>query len=149
MKLTMRAPIKRIATGIDVGTHATRVVIVEHIRGEASRIVGTGVAESRGIRRGYIVNKVDATLSIGRAIAQAEKMAGFKIKNALLSVGGVSLESHIAHGSSVISRASGEIAEQDLRKAHLEAEENLTHLTNKRIIYRTPIHYKLDGKEVL
>ena len=149
MKLTMRAPIKRIATGIDVGTHATRVVIVEHIRGEASRIAGTGVSESRGIRRGYIVNKVDAMLSIGRAIAQAEKMAGFKIKNALLSVGGVSLESHIAHGSSIISRASGEVAEQDLRKAYLEAEENLTHLTNKRIIYRTPIHYKLDGKEVL
>lgn len=145
----MRAPIKRIATGIDVGTHSTRVVIVEHIRGEASRIVGTGVAESRGIRRGYIVNKEDAIRSIGHAIAQAEKMAGFKIKNTLLSVGGVSLESHIAHGASVISRASGEVGEQDLLKSRLEAEENLPHLANKRIVYRVPINYKLDNKEVL
>jgi cell division protein FtsA len=145
----MRAPVKRIATGIDVGTHSTRVVIVEHIRGEASRIVGTGVAESRGIRRGYIVNKNDAARSIGHAIAMAEKMAGFKIKNTLLSVGGVSLESHIAHGSSVISRASSEVSEQDLRKAQIEAEESLPYLANKRVVYRTPISYKLDGKEVL
>lgn len=145
----MRAPVKRIATGIDVGTHATRVVIVEHIRGESSRIIGTGVAESRGIRRGYIVNKSDAMRSIGLAIAQAEKMAGIKIKSTLLSVGGVSLESSITHGSATISRASGEVGEQDLRKAEHDAEANLSRLANKRIIYRVPISYKLDGKDVL
>ena len=145
----MRASIKRIATGIDVGTHATRVVVVEYTRGEAPRIIGTGVSETRGLRHGYIVNKIDAMRSIGIAINNAEKMAGFKIKNAFLSVGGVSLESVISHGTAIISRASGEVSEQDLRKCELDAEENLHNLVNKRIIYRVPIRYKLEGKEVL
>ena len=145
----MRAPIKRIATGIDVGTHATRVVIIEQTPGEAPKIIGTGVAESRGIRRGYIVNRADASHTISLALERAEKMAGVKIKNALLSVGGVSLESLITHGTATISRASGEVGDQDLNKAYQEAEENVGHLANKRIIYRAPVSYKLDNKEVL
>ncbi|OHA83329.1 MAG: cell division protein FtsA [Candidatus Yonathbacteria bacterium RIFCSPLOWO2_01_FULL_47_33b] len=145
----MRAPIKRISTGIDVGTHTTRIVIIEHTRGEAPRIIGTGVAETRGLRHGYIVNKMDALKSVSQAIAHAEKMAGIKITNALLSVGGISLESVVSHGSATISRASGEVGDQDIKKAASEAEESLAHLTNKRIIHRIPLRYKLDGKEVL
>lgn len=145
----MRTPIKRIATGIDVGTHATRVVVVEHARGETPVIIGTGVSETRGLRHGYIINKTDAMRSIGNAIANAEKMAGLKIKNAILSVGGISLESAVSHGTTVVSRASSEVSETDLKKCALDAEENIPHLTNKRIIYRTPLRYKLDNKEVL
>ncbi len=145
----MASHTKRIATGIDVGTHATRVVIVEHTRGEAPLIIGTGVSESRGLRHGYIVNKIDAMKSISAAIASAEKMAGIKIKNALLSVGGISIESAMSHGSTVVSRATNEVTEIDLKKSGIDAEENLSHIANKRIIYRIPLRYKLDNKEVL
>ena len=145
----MSSSTKRIATGIDVGTHATRVVIVEHSRGTPPVIIGTGVSETRGLRHGYIINKIDAIRSIKNAIAHAEKMAGFKIKNAILSVGGISLESVVSHGSAIISRASNEVSEIDIKKAMAEAEENLTHLTNKRIIYRVSLRHKLDNREVL
>lgn len=145
----MRAPTKRIATGIDVGTHATRVVVIEHTPGEAPRIIGMGASETRGLRHGYIVNKADAMQSIQKAILNAEKIIGFKIKNALLSVGGISLESMIGHGAITLSRASGEVGDIDIAKAEQEAEENLPRLTNKRIIYRAPLRYKLDNKEIL
>lgn len=145
----MSSRTKYIATGIDVGTHATRVVIVEHTKGDAPVIIGTGVSETRGLRHGYIINKVDASKSINSAILNAEKMAGFKIKNAILSVGGVSLESVISHGSTTVSRASSEVSETDLKKLAHDAEGNIPHLTNKRIIYRTPLRYRLDSKEVL
>lgn len=145
----MRAPTKRIATGIDVGTHATRVVVIEHTPGEAPRIIGMGASETRGLRHGYIVNKADATQSIQKAILNTEKIIGFKIKNALLSVGGISLESMIGHGTVTISRASGEVGDIDIAKAEEEAEENLPRLANKRIIYRAPLRYKLDNKEIL
>lgn len=145
----MASHTKRIATGIDVGTHATRVVIVEHSRGEAPIIIGTGVSETRGLRHGYIVNKMDALRSINTAVVNAERMAGFKIKNAILSVGGIGLEATTSHGTAIISRASSEVSELDTKKAMTEAEDNLTHLTNKRIIYRAALRYKLDNKEVL
>lgn len=145
----MSSHTKRIATGIDIGTHATRVVIVEHPHGETPRIIGTGVAETRGLRHGYIVNKVDAIKSIQNAILNAEKTAGVKIKRAILSVGGISIESAVSHGVSIISRATNEVTENDLKKALADAEENLTHIANKRIVYRAPLFYKLDNKEVL
>lgn len=145
----MSSRTKRIATGIDVGTHTTRVVIVEHSQGESPIIIGTGVAETRGLRHGYIINKSDAIRSIKSALLNAEKMAGLKIKNVFLSIGGISLESAVSHGTAVISRASGEVSEIDIKKSIEEAEENLTHIANRRIIYRTPLKYKLDNKEVL
>ncbi|KKU81220.1 MAG: Cell division protein ftsA [Parcubacteria group bacterium GW2011_GWA1_47_8] len=145
----MRTPIKHIATGIDVGTHATRVVIMEHSRGEAPRIMGTGVSETRGLRAGYIIKKSDAVQSIEAAIEHAEKTAGIKIKNAIVSIGGVSLESAITHGVTISSRATEEIGDQDIKKVNDEAEKNLTHLVNRRVIYHMPVRYKLDGKEVL
>lgn len=145
----MSSRTKRIATGIDVGTHTTRVVIVEHSQGESPIIIGTGVAETRGLRHGYIINKNDAIRSIKSALLNAEKMAGLKIKNVFLSIGGISLESAVSHGTAIISRASGEVSEIDIKKSIEEAEENLTHIANRRIIYRTPLKYKLDNKEVL
>jgi len=140
---------RRIATGIDVGTHTTRVVIMEQVHGDIPHIIGTGSSETKGLRHGYIVNKADATRSIKGALTQAEKMAGFKVKNVFLSVGGISLESAISHGVATMSRAGGEVDVKDLKKASEEAEKNLSNLVNKRIVYRAPIRYKLDGKEVL
>lgn len=145
----MSSRTKRIATGVDVGTHTTRVVIVEHSQGESPVIIGTGVAETRGLRHGYIINKNDAIRSIKSALLNAEKMAGIKIKNVFLSIGGISLESAVSHGTAIISRASGEVSEIDIKKSIEEAEENLTHIANRRIVYRTPLKYKLDNKEVL
>ncbi len=145
----MRTPTKRIATGIDVGTHVTRVVVVEHTSGESPRIIGMGSAETRGLRHGYIVNKTDATESIQTAILNTEKIIGFKIKNAFLSVGGISLESMVGHGSTIISRASGEVGDIDVQKIEAEAEESLPRLANKRIVFRMPLRYKLDNKETL
>lgn len=145
----MRQPIKQIATGIDVGTHSTRVVIMEQSKGGIPRVIGTGISETFGLRHGYVVGREDAIKSIKSAIIDAEKIAGIKVKNVLLSVGGVSLESMISHGYTTISRISGEVTEQDLKKIEDEAEENLTHTANKKIIYRTPLRYKLDNKEVL
>ncbi len=145
----MRSPIKRIVTGIDIGTHRTRVVVVEHTPGGAPRVIGTGHAESRGIRHGYLINKADALESIKGAVTHAEKSSGVRIKNAFLSLGGVSLESLSAKGTVSITRTSGEVSDQELRSAEQDAEKNLPNLSNKRIVHRLPISYELDGKEVL
>ena len=53
---------RRIATGIDIGTYQVKVVVVEELidpktHARQLRIIGTGLAESKGLRHGYIVNK--------------------------------------------------------------------------------------------
>ena len=141
--------IRNIKVGIDVGTHSTRVVVAEYFRGEnAPKIIGTGTSESKGLRHGYVVNVADTAKSIAKAIDEAERNSGIKIKRVFISIGGISLGSETSAGSAIISKADGEVTSLDVAKAISESEENLK-LTNKKIIHTIPMLHKLDGKEIL
>ena len=141
---------RNIIAGIDVGTHTIRVVVSELVRGNgAPHIIGTGLAESKGLRHGYIVNERDAVESISTAIRTAEKSSGVTIKNAYLSIGGISLESLVSNGTTVISRADSEVTDLDIDKILKSSEDNLPNIQNKKIIDTIPVTFKLDGKEVL
>ena len=82
-----------IVTGIDVGTHHTKVVVAEIGEvGTAPRIIGTGFSKSRGLRHGYIINSLDITKSVQSAIIQAQNECGIKIRDAYISFNGIGLE---------------------------------------------------------
>jgi len=141
---------RNITVGIDIGTRSTRVVVVEYIKNSpATKVLGIGIAPSRGLRHGYIINKKDALKSVALAIKAAEDSSGVKIKSAFLSMGGISLESSITQGEVTISRVDGEITEVDAEKTIELSKENLQNISNKRVIYTIPLHFKIDGKEVL
>ncbi len=139
---------RNITVGIDVGTYATKVVVSERDREDNHTIIATGYAESEGLRRGYIVNFNEAVLSVRKAILQAEQNARMKIGRAYVSLGGVSLESIITGGQSVVTRGDGEVTELDVKKAIEESEKSLGELKNKRILHTVPLRFKLDGKEI-
>ena len=76
--------------GIDIGTSATRVVVVGYKKGDQNlSVLATGLAETEGIRRGYIINIDQVSRSITKAVQQAETTLGFKIKKAFVSIGGI------------------------------------------------------------
>jgi len=140
---------RNIATGIDIGTSSIRVVVSERQKGEMTpKVLGVGIAESKGLRHGYIVNPIDAAKSIRKALVRASKEAKREIKSTFVSVGGISLESTMAEGSTIISRADGEITDMDLKNAISSAEEKFSN-TNHQIIHTVPLKYKLDGKEIM
>lgn len=139
---------KNISIGIDLGTTATRVVVGQFIRDEKfPKILGIGSSESRGLRHGYITNVEEAAKSIRRAANEAERNSGVKIRKAVFSIGGISLGSETTYGSTVISKADGEVTALDVQKAINESENNLQ-IINKRVIHNLPISFKLDGKEI-
>ena len=142
--------IRNITVGIDIGTRTTRVVVVGHIKNSPSlKVLGIGSAPSKGLRHGYIINKKDTLKGVVAAVKAAENSSGIKIKNAFLSIGGISLESSITRGVVVISRVDREITEIDTEKAIELSKEGLHNLSNKKVIYTIPLHFKIDGKEVL
>lgn len=134
--------------GIDVGTHTTRVVVMGYSKEDKSPIVlATGQANTSGMRLGYVANIDHVVSSIKEALSQAEKVCGFKIKKAFISIGGISLSSTISPGQVIISRADQEITHLDISKALADSEENLE-ILNKKIIHIIPTGYKLDGKDI-
>lgn len=144
---------RNIAVGIDIGTYQIKVVAAEQIREDRMhpKVLGTGFAESRGLRHGYIVNVGEVAKSLRSALSQAEKMARMPIRSAIISVGGIGLASTVSQGTVVISRADSEISELDLGKVMEICESSISDSfsQNRKIIHRIPIQYKIDGKVVL
>ncbi len=139
---------RKISCGIDVGTHAVRVVIVARDNPtDAPNIIGRGFALSSGMRMGYITNTDSITNSIKQAVAQAQTAANVKIKRAYISAGGIGMMGETITGSVIISRADKEVTTLDITNALGDCEENLNTL-NKKIVHIIPIQYKLDGKEI-
>lgn len=142
----------RITAGIDVGTYEVRVIVAEQSEDNSlPNIIGTGRAESKGLRHGYIINASDVTRSVSLAVRQAEKSSGIKIRRAFISIGGIGLSGVNASGSTIITRADQEITETDTEQAVLVAEENIPNalMQNRKIIYSIPTLWKVDGKQVL
>ena len=133
---------QRIAVGIDVGTYQVRVVVSRFDDKERTypKIVGTGYAESKGLRHGYIVNIDDVTRSIRLAIAQAEKTSGVRIKDAFLAVGGIGLDEVRSRGETIIARADAEVTDLDIEKSIETAREHAqSRLVNRRILHTIPL----------
>lgn len=145
---------EHIITGIDVGTYQIKVAIVRVPKNRDERtlpqIIGTGFAESRGLRNGYIINEADVVRSIRSAVAQAEKAAGVTVKKAYLSIGSIGLDEMVSTGEIITSRADSEITQIDIEKATADSEERIIdHIPNRKIIHAIPLRYRIDGEEVL
>ncbi len=110
---------RNIITGIDVGTNFTKAVISDtrelNERG-LPKVIGAGLAETRGVRHGYVTNLRDVSESVRRAVKAAEDKAGVKVKKAFLGVGGIGLGSVVVSSAVMTSRADAEITQLDLDK---------------------------------
>lgn len=138
-----------ISVGIDIGSQTTRVAIAEVNKKKSGfKIIGRGEALTEGVRQGYIVNQNEVIKSIQKAVKRAEKEAAIRVKNAIISIGGVGLESITSIGKVIISRVDGEVTKNDIEKV-IEASEKNVQCTNKKIIYHFPLSFKIDGEKVL
>ena len=145
----------RIITGIDVGTYQVKVVIVRVPQGGKQehalpQIIGTGYAESRGLRNGYIINETDVVRSVRSAVAQAEKASGVSVKKAYVAIGGIGIDEITSKGEVITSRADSEITQIDVDKAMQDSEERIMdHIPNRKILHAIPLSYRIDNELVL
>lgn len=154
-EISWRAMKRRIATGIDIGTYQVKMVVVEELSDKRTgarqlRILGTGLAESKGLRHGYIVNKEEVSASILKAKREAESVAHVPLRTGFLAVGGISLDEARAAGSTIISRADQEITALDIEKAGKVAREAAAPgFLNRHVLHSIPLEYRIDGAKVL
>jgi cell division protein FtsA len=140
-------------TGIDVGTYHVKVVISTDPQSPDGKImpqiIGTGYAESRGLRNGYIINESDVIRSVRNAVAQAEKASGVKVKGAYISMGGIGLDEIHSHGEAITSRADSVISQADIDHAMQASEDTiLDKIPNRKIIHAIPLSFTVDGEKV-
>src|SRR5258707_6972950 len=137
---------ERYLVGLDVGTSKVTAVVGEMLDGEAVDIVGLGVAESRGIRRGVVVNLEAAVDSIKRAIDEAELMAGVEIDSVHLALSGPHIKGFNSRGVIAVAGKNREISREDVRRA-IDAAKAVSLPTGREILHVLPQDFVVDEQD--
>ena len=131
--------------GIDLGSSTIRIAVGEiHPEGDL-HIIGLGEGPSDGINKGIITNIEDAVSSISACVEQVEKMTGRSIEDAYIGVSGTHIVSQESRGVVAISRADGEIKQDDVTRV-LEAAQAVATPPNYEIIHILPRSFSVDNQ---
>jgi cell division protein FtsA len=137
---------ERYLVGLDVGTSKVTAVVGEILDGVGLDIVGLGVAESRGIRRGVVVNLEAAVESIKKAIEEAELMAGVEIDSVHLGLSGPHIKGFNSRGVIAVAGKNREITREDVRRA-IDAAKAVSLPTGREILHVLPQDFVVDEQD--
>ena len=133
---------------VDVGSNKVAALVIES-SADSERgysVIGVGVAPSRGIRRGVVVNVADATDSIRDAVNGAEQSSGVAITNVIMSLNGSHIDSQNSQGAVAIGRSDDGVGEDDISRG-LEAAQAITLPSNRDLMHALARNYKVDDHE--
>ena len=136
----------RYLVGLDVGTSKVCAIVGEVVEDGGLDVVGIGVAESRGIRRGVIVNLEAAVESIKKAVEEAELMAGVEIDAVHLSMAGPHIKGFNSRGVIAVAGKSREITRDDVRRA-IEAAKAVSLPAGREILHVLPQDFVVDEQD--
>lgn len=137
---------ERIVVGIDVGTTKVCTLIAEVTEDGQLEVIGAGIAPSRGLKKGIIVNVDEAVESIETSVRKAEQQSGFRIVSAFVGIAGAHISTVNSDGVVAVKRHDGLVAPEDVNRA-LEAARVISIPADREIIHALPRHFVVDGQE--
>jgi cell division protein FtsA len=133
-----------LLTAIDVGSAKTCALVAE-ITDNGLRYRGHGLADSRGSRKGVIVDLDKAVGSIQKAVEQAENAVGAPIEHALLGVSGSHVKSVNTHGGVSFGTRAREIGRDEIRLA-VDKARGISLPSDREVIHLLPQEFILDDQ---
>jgi cell division protein FtsA len=137
---------ERYLVGLDVGTSKTTAIVGEPGENGTLNIVGMGVAESHGIRRGLVVNLETAVDSIKKAVVEAELTAGIEIDNVYLALSGPHVKGFNSRGVVAVAGKNREITHEDVGRA-IDAAKAVSLPAGRQILHVLPQDYVVDDQD--
>lgn len=136
----------QIITGIDIGTSKITTIIASQSKEkETINVIGVANSLSKGMRRSQIVDIEEAVDAIAESIEAAERMAGYSISHAFVSVGGVHIESSNSKGVVAVAEPEGEINLADVNRV-VEAARAISLPASREILHVIPRDFSVDGQ---
>ena len=136
---------ERTIVGIDVGTTKVCTLVGEAVDNEL-KIVGVGVAPSRGIKKGVVVNVVEAAAAIKASLEKAERSSGYEIARAFVSVTGGHVSAINSRGVVGVNRGDKGITPDDVDRA-LDAARAIAIPQDREVLHVIPRGYSVDGQD--
>ncbi len=142
----MSVPVQRLVAAVDLGGSKVTGLIGE-VTGDARswglRILGIGIEESAGIRRGAIRDFEETVRAITRAMKTAEQVAGLEVGTVYCGVSGVHIAERISHG--VASIPGSEIRTVDLARVN-DVACAISFGQDQELLHAIPHDYRVDGQ---
>lgn len=131
--------------GLDIGTQNIRVVQAKVEDDGSLNVIGAATVHAAGMRKGVIVDIEEAVSSITAALEKVERMTGVPVTRANVSVGGNHVACLDSKGVIAVSRADGEITENDVVRV-IDASEAISIPANREVLHVIPKTFTLDGQ---
>ena len=129
--------------GLDIGTSKV-VAIVGEVNEEGElHIVGFGNHQSRGLKKGSVINIESTVESIQRAVVQAELMAGCQIHSVYAGIAGSHIRSMNSHG--IVAICEGEVMRADIERV-IDAARAVAVPADQKVLHILPQEYIIDGQ---
>ena len=137
----------RYAVGLDIGTSTIRCV-VSHLDGEngTPTVVGVGSSPNTGMRKGSVANLQGPATAIDTALGEAERMSGYQVDYATVSINGSHIMSVKTDGMIAVGAMDHEITRDDLMRIEDVATVGKIP-ANREILEVVPHSYRLDGQD--
>ena len=131
---------------VDIGSSKISCLItIPSADSEKINVVGVATTPSRGVRKGQIVDIEDAVGAITDCVEAAERMVGFSINNAYVSISGDHIQSQNSKGVVAITQPEGEIDQEDVYRV-VEAARAVSLPSNREILHVLPREYIVDSQ---
>lgn len=136
---------KRFVTGLDVGTENIRAVIASVDKDGHLAVVGYNEGKSAGMRKGVPANLAGPASAIDKMLGEAERMGGYDVRNAYVSINGSSILSTRTEGMIAVGTVEHEINGEDLDRVEDVAVSGRIP-ANRNVLDVVPLEYALDGQ---
>jgi cell division protein FtsA len=130
--------------GLDIGT--TKVCsVIAAARESGLEPIGIGVADSRGLKKGMVVNLEETVQSIKRSVSEAEIMAGVEADSVFVGLAGPHIRSFNSKGVTPIAMRAREINSDDIGRV-IETARAVALAPDREIIHILPQEFTVDDQ---
>ena len=135
---------ERVVVGIDVGTTKICTLVAKEESPGQLRILGTGIENSQGLRKGVVVDLEASSRAIMHSIDRAERESGLEISSALVSLAGYKVSSVNSRGA--VGVANGVVDKYDVIRA-VDSARAIPFSHDQEVVQVIQRGFNLDGQE--
>ena len=135
---------RQMVVGLDIGTSKIVAVVAEIDEEGRVELVALGSSPSQGLKKGVVIN-IDSTVeAIGKAVAEAERMANVKISSVFAGIAGSHIRSLNSHG--IVAIRSTEVEDEDVERV-IDAAKAVAIPADQRILHVLPQEFVIDDQD--
>jgi cell division protein FtsA len=138
-----------IIVGLDLGSVKTCALVCTPNEEGKLEVLGLGVAESKGWRKGLIVNLDLTVLAVKKAVEAAETAAGVSIDSAYVGVGGPHIKGVNSRGAIALGKTPAQTreVERDNVRQVIQTAQGISLLEDRQLLHVLPQKFLLDSQD--